>query len=57
MLLHTGELEMKDDFKITCVRRENLEIKTICFVVSGKFPKGKYQCLPSRYIAGLDVIQ
>lgn len=48
---------MKDDPKITCLRRENLEIKTTCFVVIGEFPKGKYQCLPSRDIAELDVIQ
>lgn len=48
---------MKDDPKIACLKRENLEVKTMCYVVMGEFPKEKYQCLPSRCIAGLDVIQ
>lgn len=34
---------MKDDPKTACLRRENLEVKTMCYVM-GEFPKGKYQC-------------
>lgn len=48
---------MKDDPKIACLRKENLEVKAMCYVVMGEFPKGKYQYLPSRCLAGLDVIQ
>ena len=36
---------MKDDPKIACLRRENVGVKTTCYIVMGVFPKRKISVL------------